>query len=114
MTEFSPEFPEQRNDYSYGLTSSNLWRYYATPTPGGSNGASTISVVVPKPHLSVSHGYFDRPFTLLATCELPGATLRYTTDGSEPTAGSGFAYIGPLTITNSTVLRLSEIGRAHV
>ena len=107
VTEFSPEFPEQRNDYSYGLTSSNLWRYYATPTPGGSNGASTISVVVPKPHLSVPHGYFNQPFTLLATCELPGATLRYTTDGSEPTAGSGFAYIGPLTITNSTVLRLS-------
>ena len=107
VAEFSPEFPEQRNDYSYGLTSSNLWRYYATPTPGAANGASTISVVVPKPHLSVPHGYFNQPFTLLATCELPGATLRYTTDGSEPTAGSGFAYNGPLTVTNSTVLRIT-------
>ncbi len=107
VSEFSPEIPEQRNDYSYGLNSSNLWRYYSTPTPGGPNGSSIISVVAPKPHLNVPRGYFNKPFTLIATCELPGATMRYTTDGSEPTAVTGTVCAGPMVISNSTVLRIS-------
>ncbi len=105
-SEFAPEYPEQRNDYSFGLVSSNQWRYFTTPTPGAVNGASTITQVAPKPNVNVSRGYFDKPFTLIATCELPGATIRYTTDGSEPTAVTGFAYTGPMVISNSTVLRL--------
>ena len=28
MTEFRPEFPEQRNDYSYGLDNAKLWRAF--------------------------------------------------------------------------------------
>ena len=107
LTEFTPEFPEQRNDYSYGLTTSNLWRYYSPPTPGAANGAGTISVVAPRPNLNVARGYFDRPFTLVASCELPGATLRYTTDGSDPTAVTGLVYNGPMSISNSTVLRIA-------
>ncbi len=110
VSEFAPEFPEQRNDYSYGLNTSNQWRYYATPTPGAANGNSAIAVVAPKPHVSVARGYFDRPFTLVASCDLPGATMRYTTDGSEPTAVTGFAYNGPFVISNSTVLRISAFG----
>ncbi len=106
VSEFAPEFPEQRNDYSYGRTAANEWRYYATPTPGASNGVSTISLVAPKPSVSVARGYFDQPFTLVASCDLPGATLRFTTDGSEPNAAST-AYPGPMLITNSTVLRLA-------
>src|SRR6185503_16882877 len=89
------------------LNASSNWVYFSTPTPGAVNGVSTITTVAPKPHLNVSRGYFDRPFTLVATCELPGATLRYTTDGSEPTASNGLDYTGPMVISNSTVLRIS-------
>ncbi len=106
-TEFAPEYPEQRNDYSYGRVNSNEWRYFFPPTPGAANGVSTITLVAPKPNVSVKRGYFDQPFNLVATCDLPGAAIRYTTDGSEPTAGTGFAYNAPLWITNSTTLRLA-------
>ena len=85
----------------------NQWFYFATPTPGTANGASSIAGVAPKPHLSVSRGYFDQPSMLVATCELPGAPLRYTTDGSDPTAATGIVYSGPLRITNTTVLRVA-------
>ncbi len=107
VTEFAPEYPEQRNDYSYGRVNSNEWRYFFPPTPGASNGLSTITLVAPKPNVSVKRGYFDKPFNLVATCDLPGAAIRYTTDGSEPTAVTGFAYNAPLLITNSTTLRLA-------
>jgi hypothetical protein len=107
VSEFAPEFPEQRNDYSYGRTASNEWRYYVTPTPGAANGVSTINLVAPKPNVNVKRGYFDKPFTLVASCDLPGASLRYTTDGSEPTAVTGLVYTGPMLITNSTILRIA-------
>ncbi len=104
-SEFEPKFPEQRNNYSYGLVATNEWRYFQTPTPGGPNGSSVITGVVSPPHFSVGHGLFDAPFDLVLTVPLPGATIRYTTDGTEPTAVNGQDYIGPIHIAQTTVLR---------
>lgn len=102
---FAPEFAEQRNDYSYGLVNSNEWRYFATPTPGVANGTSSIVGIAPQPHFSVERGFFDAPFNLLLTTALGGATIRYTTDGTEPTAGNGSVYSGSLAITDTAALR---------
>ncbi|TAL04995.1 MAG: hypothetical protein EPO07_04345, partial [Verrucomicrobia bacterium] len=105
-SEFAPQFPEQRNDYSYALDDgANVWRYFQTPTPEAANGSSSIVGLAPEPHFSVGRGIFDAPFNALLTDPLPGATIRYTTDGSEPTDVNGFDYTGPLTITNTTTLR---------
>ena len=106
MSEFNPQFPEQRNDYSYGLVSSNSWRYFSTPTPGAANGASTITDIAPMPTVNVSRGYFREPFTLVASSALPGATLRYTTDGSEP-LGTSPVFPGSLLVSNTTVFRVA-------
>lgn len=43
------------------------------------------------------------------TSPTPGATIRFTTDGSEPTAGSP-RYTGPITIATSTTLRARAFG----
>ena len=107
MTEFTNGFPEQRPDYSYGRSGTNGWFYFATPTPGATNGVSTISGVAPLPHVSASRGLYDQPFTLVVSSELPGATLRYTTDGSPPTEVNGQLYTSPLTITNTTIFRVA-------
>lgn len=104
---FNPQFPEQRADYSFGLTLSNTWRYFAVPTPGGPNGDSTIAGVAPIPHVSAGRGLYDHPFTLVASCALPEATLRYTTDGSQPTELNGITYAGPFVISNTTIFRLA-------
>ncbi len=105
VSEFNPQYPEQRNDYSFGRDTTNAWRYFQTPTPGAANGSSAIVGIAPEPHFSVSRGVFDAPFNVLLTTTLAGATIRYTTDGSEPTDSNGLDYAGPLTITQTTTLR---------
>jgi hypothetical protein len=108
-SEFTPQFPEQRNNYSYGLDPADAglgkWRYFGMPTPGAANGASTIVGVAREPHFSVMRGLFDQPFNLLLTTTLPDATIRYTLNGSEPTLANGFTFSAPLTITNTTFVR---------
>jgi hypothetical protein len=105
VTEFAPEFPEQRNDYSYGYDGAGALKYFATPTPGAANGISAIASILPPPHFNVDRGLFDLPFDLILTTTTPGATIRYTTDGTEPTEAAALLYGGPLTIANTTVLR---------
>src|SRR5204862_5001220 len=83
------------------------WRYYQSPTPGFANGDSPITNVVAKPKVNVAHGLFEQPFTLIASCDTPGATLRYTTDGSVPLETTGQIYTGPMTISNTTILRIA-------
>lgn len=101
----APKFPEQRRNVAYGLDGSNQWRYFPTPTPGAANGVSPISGLAPAPQFSVERGVFEKPFELALTSPLEGATIRYTTDGSEPTATSGTVYSAPLPIANTTVVR---------
>ena len=99
------DYPEQRSDHSYGYASGDNLRYFATPTPGGPNGDSTILGVVPPVHFSVDHGIFESSFTLVLTCPQASATIRYTTDGSEPSPTRGQGYTGPIQISATTVLR---------
>jgi hypothetical protein len=117
-SEFTPQFPEQRNNYSYGLDPAaaglGQWRYFQTPTPGAANGASTIVGVAPEPHFSVTRGLFDQPFNLLLTTTLPGATIRYTLNGSEPTLANGFTFSAPLTITNTAFVRAAVFAPNHL
>ena len=54
---------------------------------------------------SHTRGFYDTNFSLSITCATPGVTIRFTTNGSAPTASSGFIYTNALPITNTTVLR---------
>ncbi len=105
VTEFPLEYPEQRNDHSYGRDAGDNWRYYATPTPGTANGATTLTGVAQELAFTVGSGWFDVPFSLSIFSPDPGTTIRYTLDGSEPTASTGLVYAGPLNIAENTVLR---------
>jgi hypothetical protein len=97
-------YPEQRNDVSYGLDSQGIPFYYALPTPGAPNGVSTIIGVCGPVHANVSRGHFTTPFTLTLSCPTPVTTLRYTTDGAEPTASSAI-FPSSLTLSNTTLFR---------
>ena len=102
---FDPSFPEQRNDFSYGTDAAGQWRYFSVPSPGAANGVSDVTEVCEPVHFSVERGFFTQPFNLLLTTLTREAQIRYTTNGSEPTATSGTIYAGPLRVTNSTILR---------
>lgn len=105
QTGFSPGYPEQCNDYSYGLDATDQWRYFAVPTPGTANGSSAITNFVQPMHFSVERGFFTQPFDLVLTTTTPGATIRYSTDGSEPGPANGLVYSNALRIATNAVLR---------
>jgi len=106
-------YPEQRNDISYGVDSFGTPFYYANPTPGATNGASTILGVCAPVHVNVPRGHFITPFALTLSCATPGATLRYTTDGSEPTVNST-VFPNSLTISNTTLFRAAAFKANHL
>jgi hypothetical protein len=105
VEEFQPRFPEQRTDISYGFNTAGQLRYFATPTPGRSNGDSDIEEIAEEPEFSVQRGLYDQPFELDLSTESMGATIRYTTDGSEPTSSTGVVYAGPVQITGTVAVR---------
>jgi hypothetical protein len=74
-------------------------------TPGGINGAYSLLGKVADTQFSVKRGFFTAPFALAITSATPGATIRYTSDGSTPTATTGSVYTAPLNISATTVLR---------
>lgn len=102
---FAPEFPEQRNDRSYGYDPLGNLRYFNPPTPGAANGSSSIIGVAEPVHFSASRGHYTQPFHLTLSTPTPGALIRYTTDGREPTETVGQPYVTPLRLTNTTLLR---------
>ncbi len=97
-------YPEQRNDISYGLDTSNAPRYFTTPTPGAPNGNSTIIGVCEPVHVNVKRGFFTTPFDLIISCPTPGVTFRYTTDGSPPTSTSQ-VFPATLRVSDTTLFR---------
>ena len=90
-------------DVSYGRGLDGKAVYYETPTPGAANGAG-VPGYAETPSFSVPAG----AYTSVQTVEISvpeGTTVRYTTDGSIPTAASQ-AYTGPITLSSGvTILR---------
>ncbi|MDB4543757.1 chitobiase/beta-hexosaminidase C-terminal domain-containing protein, partial [Akkermansiaceae bacterium] len=78
--------------------------YLDSATPGSFNG-STFSGFVLDTVFSVDRGFYDDPFQVEITTSTPGATIRWTADGSDPTASRGTVYTGPIDISQTTVLR---------
>ncbi|HEY0549299.1 MAG TPA: CotH kinase family protein, partial [Verrucomicrobiae bacterium] len=111
---FSPKFPFQRTDYSYGNELGGNLRYFATPTPGASNGVSSINGVVEPVHFSTSRGNFTQPFNLVLSCATRSSFIRYTTNGTEPTAVNGFLYSGPLSVNGTLFMRAAAFATNKV
>ena len=59
---------------------------------------------VSTPVFSVPGGYYTSPQTVSISISTSGATIRYTTNGSEPTESSP-VYTGPITIQTTTTLK---------
>ncbi len=79
-------------------------QYFATPSPGQPNITGALDVVA-KPQFSYERGLYDHPFSLELSCDTIGVTLRYTLDGTAPTATSGYVYTGPIDVTTTSYIR---------
>ncbi|GAG11791.1 unnamed protein product, partial [marine sediment metagenome] len=97
---YSPEFPPQTADISYGIIGPGELRYFSIPTPGAPNSESMCE----SPQFSRRGGTFTAAFFMELTVESPDAVIRYTLDGSPPTASST-GYVAPIAVTNTTQVR---------
>ncbi|MEZ5303389.1 MAG: chitobiase/beta-hexosaminidase C-terminal domain-containing protein [Verrucomicrobiales bacterium] len=98
------EFPPQKAGASYGIASGGGAAFLSPPTPGTANGGG-FSGFVADTQFSVDRGFYTDPIQVEVTTATPGAEIRYTTDGSAPTAATGTVYGGPISVGSTTVLR---------
>ncbi len=79
--------------------------YLASPTPGAVNNVGYFLGRVADTVFSVKRGIYTTPFNVAITCATSGAQIRYTVDGSRPTATTGLVYSGPIPVTTTTIIR---------
>ena len=98
---------EQRTkiDHSWGRTTDGAatWSLFTTPTPGAAN-TNPSNYYADKPLFSVEPGFYGGGISLELSSWAPGVQIRYTLDGSTPTAASTL-YAGPINIGTTTVVR---------
>lgn len=92
-------------NHSRGRTTDGAatWSVFTTPTPNAANTTPAFTYA-PTPAMSIPGGIYGGPLNVTITSPDPTFTIRYTTDGSTPTATST-VYTGPVAINNTTVLR---------
>lgn len=99
-----------KSDHSVGRQTNGAatWKLFTTPTPGAAN-AGAQEFYEPTPVLSLAPGFYAGAQSVTITCANASATIRYTTDGSAPTAAST-TYTAPIPINTTTVLRAVAFG----
>lgn len=102
VSEFSP-YPRQEADISYGTRAAQRF-YFNPPSPLAANTGGFADFVADT-KFSHNRGFYQTPFDLTITTATPGASIRFTTNGSTPTASTGFVYSAPLRIAGTTVVR---------
>lgn len=103
MSEFAPNYPDQKTDVSFGLLAGKSL-YFKPPSPGVANSGG-FADWVDAPKFSQTRGFFETPFDLTLSSQTEGAVLRYTTNGTWPTATTGLVYSSPVPIRGTTILR---------
>jgi len=94
--------PELQIDVSYGrsINGAGTWVYFQNPTPKQSNLLSTyFTCLLKKPIIQTPAGLYSNSQQVVVTNPNPQGTIRYTTNGTEPTLSSSI-YSTPVTIDN--------------
>jgi hypothetical protein len=111
VSEFSPLFPKQMKNVSYGWYAADLaYRYFSAPTPNAANLQGTGEIfagLVGELTVSPPRGFYETEFPVVVTTPTPGTIIRYTLDGSPPSASNGTVYSAPFQTTETSVLRVA-------
>ncbi len=97
--------PNQTN-HSWGRSPNGAatWKIFTDPTPNASNTTPTKFAYAHKPNMDPNSGNYAGSVLITITVEEPNMTIRYTTDGSFPTAAAAI-YTAPINVTSTKVLR---------
>jgi hypothetical protein len=102
------DYPAQFTDVSYGVRfdtgNFDQVSYFATPTHLGAN-ANPVDGLVDRVIVSQPAGFHEAAFDVTLSSTTPSATIRYTLDGSTPSATNGVIYTSPITISSTSTLR---------
>jgi len=100
-------FPAQFKDTAYGRRGDEAtYGYLNSPTPGQANAESLVwEGLVSDLAFSFQRGFYDEAIAVELFTATPGASIYYTTDGSEPGEMSGALYTKAIPITKTTLLR---------
>ncbi|MBN1991992.1 MAG: lamin tail domain-containing protein [Anaerolineae bacterium] len=109
MDIIEPQYPEQFRDTSYGRYGDDLnFAFLTHPTPGFTNDMTSARLDTIAPvQFSAERGFYSQPFLVELTGVTPGATIKYTTDGSAPTESNGAVYTEPIPVKTTTLLRVA-------
>ncbi|MFP6876421.1 MAG: CotH kinase family protein, partial [Roseibacillus sp.] len=108
----SYNFGQQIEDVSYGtLGQAQTLGFFGTPTPGTTNRAPQGLPVTEKPVFSLDDQVITGTVNLVLTATSPTATIRYTTNGNDPTETSPI-YTSPISFSSTTrvTARIYETG----
>lgn len=78
--------------------------YFDRPSPGAMN-SGVFQRVVATLSFNRAHGWVTEAFPLEITSDVSDVVIRYTLDGSAPSADTGEGYTGPISITHNSVVR---------
>ncbi len=67
---------------------------------------NTYTLVTADPTLTPAAGIYFTPQTVSINCDTPGATIRYTTNGSTPSPTNGTTYNQPFTVNKTTTVKV--------
>lgn len=99
-------YPTLAEDEAWGRDEAGGLGYLIAPTPGAENTGLAPSVVT----LETTPAVFTGSLQVTLSASLTGGqAIRYTTNG-DPVSSSSQAYGGPITLTQSTVLRAAVEG----
>ena len=79
--------------------------YLERPTPGAVNDTGYFLGRVADTSFSTKRGIYTAAFAVTISTATPGAQIRYTLNGTRPTATTGTVYAAPISITTTTILR---------
>ncbi len=99
-------YPAQTDGFGYGVNGSARsapLAFFLPATPGSANGLG-LSAALIAPVFSVKKAVFTTTQAVSISTTYPGGQIRYTTDGTIPSASSAL-YSMPLTFTTTTRLR---------
>ncbi|MGE5609608.1 MAG: CotH kinase family protein, partial [Bacillota bacterium] len=88
-------------------------QYFTTPTPGKANVPGSLGYVTDT-KFDHDRGFYDAPFMLSISTDTPGAEIRYTINGTPPTASTGTVYTGPIRIDKTTTLRVAAFKPGYI
>ena len=97
-------------DHSVGRSTDGAadFKLFTNPTPNSTNtGAQEFYTATPV--FDLEAGAYPSAINVSMSCSDPSAQIRYTTDGSDPTAGSTL-YSGPINVANTQVVRAVAFG----